>query len=338
MTGAVVMKKTVFDKPSFVAKAQSIFGDFYDYSDFDYVSAKTKSTIHCPHHGSFQQNPDKHVSCKYPCPSCLNEHRSFIKKGITPKKTRDPLSAEAYLSRFQDKHGHEYELDLSSYISRSQGTITLFCKTHGETTYKPEALLSSKYACRHCALEKRNATKTKTYDALLDDLFSIYNDLYSYPESNRDTYINRRSRIEIVCPLHGSFYKMAQKHLSGQGCAECTYDKLRTTGKLPGGYSEQFFLEDESRKDIPAYIYYLKIGHLFKVGITTSLQNRVKSIRSESKKDVTIIDVYQTTLFHAYSLEQKLLKDYDDHRVYTKWSTELFKRDILDGIKLEQIQ
>lgn len=34
-------------------------------------------------------------------------------------------------------------------------------------------------------------------------------------------YENSDSRVEIVCPLHGSFMQTAHRHLAGQGCKKC---------------------------------------------------------------------------------------------------------------------
>ena len=37
------------------------------------------------------------------------------------------------------------------------------------------------------------------------------------------------------------------------------------------------------------------------------------------------------TKFDAYLIEQSILSKYVDARIYTKWSTELFKYDVLSG-------
>jgi hypothetical protein len=36
-------------------------------------------------------------------------------------------------------------------------------------------------------------------------------------------------------------------------------------------------------------LYYVKIGNLFKIGISINLENRLKSLRSKFKKDVILI-------------------------------------------------
>ena len=61
-----VFKKTT---ESFIEKARSIHGNRFDYSLVAYVNAKTKITIICPKHGSFEQTPDSHYS-RIGCKSC----------------------------------------------------------------------------------------------------------------------------------------------------------------------------------------------------------------------------------------------------------------------------
>ena len=46
----------------FISKAIKIHGDRYDYSNVNYINAKTKINIICKIHGEFEQTPSKHLS------------------------------------------------------------------------------------------------------------------------------------------------------------------------------------------------------------------------------------------------------------------------------------
>ena len=35
-------------------------------------------------------------------------------------------------------------------------------------------------------------------------------------------YLNRHTKVNIICPIHGSFEKAPKNHLAGQGCPKCT--------------------------------------------------------------------------------------------------------------------
>jgi hypothetical protein len=44
----------------FISKAIKIHGDRYDYSNVNYINAKTKINIICKIHGEFEQTPSNH--------------------------------------------------------------------------------------------------------------------------------------------------------------------------------------------------------------------------------------------------------------------------------------
>jgi len=55
----------------FVRESKEIHDNFYDYSKFIYINAKTKGIIICPTHGEFLQPPDHHKNRKQGCPKCI---------------------------------------------------------------------------------------------------------------------------------------------------------------------------------------------------------------------------------------------------------------------------
>lgn len=46
----------------------------------------------------------------------------------------------------------------------------------------------------------------------------IHNSIWDYSKS---VYINRRTNIEIICKIHGSFYQIPGNHLFGDICPKC---------------------------------------------------------------------------------------------------------------------
>ena len=65
----------------FIDKAKAVHGDRYDYSQVEYVGAKMKVTIICPHHGPFEQAPGNHLS-KMSCPDCAESGFNPSEPGI----------------------------------------------------------------------------------------------------------------------------------------------------------------------------------------------------------------------------------------------------------------
>ena len=60
--------------------------------------------------------------------------------------------------------------------------------------------------------------KRKTTDQFIKDARAIHGDKYDYSKVN---YINNITKVEIICPIHGSFWQHPVHHLSGRGCPEC---------------------------------------------------------------------------------------------------------------------
>lgn len=69
------------DKEEFISKAKLIHGDKYDYSKINYTNNKCKINIVCPHHGTFSQSPNSHLSGSG-CPSCSDHGFNRTKVGF----------------------------------------------------------------------------------------------------------------------------------------------------------------------------------------------------------------------------------------------------------------
>lgn len=53
---------------------------------------------------------------------------------------------------------------------------------------------------------------------------NIHDDFYNYEKTN---YINARTKITIVCPVHGEFEQLPFNHLKGKGCKKCGIEKVK---------------------------------------------------------------------------------------------------------------
>jgi hypothetical protein len=320
----------------FIKKSIVKFGNKFDYSKFNYVNAKTKSIIICPVHKDFFQTPDKHLRSKYGCKLCWEIEKKKIKRDYV--KGPNIISKDEFLGRCYEKFGDKFKYDLSNYNGFVGDYIKITCSEHGDFYTKPNIHLLSNntYGCKLCANDNRVLNKTQTYDDVIEKLSNIYNDKYIYPEYNRDTYINKRSKIDIICPDHGLFVKSVQKHQSGQYCFECKIKNMVFNNILVGGYTEKLFEDKPELKDKKSKLYYLRInnGDYYKIGITTvSVESRIKSLKSKSKgfiKDVEILFEKEMSLYESYIMESKILNDNIDSRVYKKWSTEIFNKNVLE--------
>lgn len=321
-------------KQQFVERAQKRHGNKFDYSLVDYQSAKEVVTIQCSQHGKFQQTPDKHLQSKYGCMACWNEMRSEI--GRTRRKPLQDgsrnISQEQYLERLKVRLRSDFIVDMSKYEGLTLGKVTVSCPEHGPSTHLPRYFLYLANGCAECGKPNRHP-RVKSFDDFMQKLQAVHGSKYEapYPEE----YENRKSMMTLVCESHGVFSKRAQKALSGQGCGLCRHEELIANGTLSGGYNERLFAEKPELASSPATIYYLRVGPVWKVGITRNkLNRRLDHIRSASKLPVELLDSHECILEEAFRLEQAILQDFHLVRTYEMWSSEVFSQDVLNGVPL----
>lgn len=51
----------------------------------------------------------------------------------------------------------------------------------------------------------------------------IHNNFYDY---SKVEYVNCRTEVTIICPIHGEFKQMPYQHLGGRGCRKCGFNKI----------------------------------------------------------------------------------------------------------------
>ena len=79
---------------------------------------------------------------------------------------------------------------------------------------------------------------------------------YDYSKVN---YINSRTKVIIICPIHGEFEQTPNSHLSGSGCKKCQYqkisnDRLKTTQEFIENASKIYnYFYDYSKVDYKHY-------------------------------------------------------------------------------------
>jgi Zn finger protein HypA/HybF involved in hydrogenase expression len=73
-----------------------------------------------------------------------------------------------------------------------------------------------------------------TTDEFIKKAQMIHQNPDGTPKYNYDNtiYDNAISKVEIICPKHGSFFQTPNNHLSGQGCPKCGGNKHKTTDEF----------------------------------------------------------------------------------------------------------
>lgn len=125
-------------------------------------------------------------------------------------------TTEDFINESIKIHGNLYDYSKSKY-SKRKDKIIIICKRHGEFLQTPCKHLSGS-GCDKCAHDKLDDARRKDIKTFIEQSNKVHNGFYSYKKSK---YVNWRTKVEIVCPKHGSFFQVPNNHLRGHGCQKC---------------------------------------------------------------------------------------------------------------------
>ncbi len=194
-----------YNTKEFIAKAQAVHGNKYDYSRVVYVDSVTPVSIVCPEHGEFKQRPAVHLSGRG-CPGC---GRLAVSKALSD-------NLESFLEKARKVHGDKYDYSLVDYKG-SEVPVRIICPIHGEFLQRPHThLLGSE--CSACGRIKCDNSRKKGLDIFLEQAHSVHGDRYDYSKVD---LVTRRKKVCIICREHGEFWQEPYNHVQGQGCPTC---------------------------------------------------------------------------------------------------------------------
>ena len=89
-----------------------------------------------------------------------------------------------------------------------------------------------------------------TIEEFIERSNKIHNNKYDYSNS---IYVNGKTKIDIVCKIHGSFQQLPYTHLRGGGCLQCSI--IQTSSK--NTKTKEFFIQECIKKHEGKYDYSL---------------------------------------------------------------------------------
>lgn len=193
-------------REEFINKAKEIHGDFYDYSNVEYINSNTPVRIICPIHGEFEQLPSVHINKKrHGCPSCMRDKLSLLFSN----------SVDEFINRAKEIHGDKYDYSEVNYLN-NRTKVKIKCNRCGAIFFQtPHAHIDRKQGCPYCYGNAR-----KTTDKFISEAEAKHPE-YDYSEVN---YINNKTKVKIICPVHGPFFIKPNSFLreTNHGCPKCS--------------------------------------------------------------------------------------------------------------------
>lgn len=205
-------KKTITE---FIEEAIIKHNNKYNYLEFEYINYKTKGIIICPIHGKFSQSPSNHLY-GFGCRRCGEE---IIR-----------ASRVSCVEFFIEKANitHNYKFNYINFIYKNNSTPSfIICPTHG--SFKQSAANHLKgQGCPKCGQEIKRQKRAQPQNEFIKRASEKHGQ-YIYDEVK---YINARTKVDIICSVHGKFSQMPYSHLSGCGCPKCFGHILKTREEL----------------------------------------------------------------------------------------------------------
>ena len=181
---------------------------------------------------NFFQKPCEHWNHEG-CRACKHEqifNRKLLESWIS------------FLNESYRLYGDKFSFINSKFITRNH-KIEIICPTHGPFFQKPTRFLKG-MTCQKCGDLHR-----LSYETFVNKANEKHHNFYDY---SLVKYIGYDIDVEIVCPIHGSFWQTPHSHLNGCGCKKCKIEKISNLKIKP--YNEFVLLANEEHGE-GTYIY-----------------------------------------------------------------------------------
>lgn len=253
-------------RDNFIAKAKIIHAhENIDYSMVEYINNRTPillidndlrpdGTIY----GEFWQMPSNHL-----------KGQSHPDKRGTKISISKKTEQEDVIKRFKEVHkGENLDYSQVEYINMHTKVkiIDMDLKPDGEIygEYWQEPVVHLK-GCGHPlkGILKVSLGNLSNNEEFINKAQKIHDTKkYDYSKVN---YINNRTKVEIICPIHGSFFITPDNFLQGKGCQKCGNIISKAENEITNIISKYYKIERNNRKilngmEIDIYIPELKIG------------------------------------------------------------------------------
>lgn len=129
---------------------------------------------------------------------------------------RPVLTKQQFIEKAKSIHGARYGYDNSFYIN-AVTKIQIECFLHGIFNQTPNAHLNGQ-GCPECSTINNRLTQ----EEFIKRSNLKHNNFYDY---SKVRYLDSRTKVIIICPIHGDFYQTPDIHIRGSKCPICHKEK-----------------------------------------------------------------------------------------------------------------
>lgn len=121
-------------------------------------------------------------------------------------------------------HNNKYDYTKVNYVN-TRTKVIIICPTHGEFEQRAgDHMLGA--GCIKCGIAGVKNSLTSDTNSFTKKANVLHNNKYDYSKVD---YKNSKTKVVIICPIHGEFEQNPNSHLNGYGCALCGLNTLSKT-------------------------------------------------------------------------------------------------------------
>lgn len=257
----------------FIAQCKAVHGDTYHYHNTTYTGSKDMVTVTCTTHGDFDIEANSHLKGNG-CKACTCSRY------------------EPYEVKARKVHGNKYDYAITAY-SGKESTILVRCPKHDVFRINAYSHLKGR-GCRKCAKEegthKKAGSKGRTLQEHVEEANRVHDSRYDY---SKIVFTTVMDDVEIICPVHDSFWQSLASHKRGRGCPECAETGF---SRSKDGTFYMLTISDETR----SFLGY---------GISNTFPQRLSQHKTNIKKhgfSIQEITYFEMTGQEAFDLEKRI--------------------------------
>ena len=114
-------------------------------------------------------------------------------------------------------HGDKYDYSKAVYVG-NKSKVIIICPEHGEFLQTPSHHTNRGHGCPKCGKLSMALKQSISTESFISKAKLVHNDIYDY---SLVEYVNSKTKVDIICPVHGKFKQAPNNHLSGGGCEKC---------------------------------------------------------------------------------------------------------------------
>lgn len=242
------------------------------------------------------------------------------------------LTTEEFVTKANLVHNSKYDYSKTVYDG-ARSIVMITCPIHGDFKQEARDHTNGKNGCQKCSLDTIKKKLQSNSVEFIEKANRIHKNKYSYKDIN---YVNAKTKIDIICPLHGIFKQTPNDHLNGCGCRYCRTENIGWTDtkwKEHGEVSEYF----TGYKLYVVKIYdseesFIKIGKTF-----VDISRRFNDIAQYYHyKVLHTIEADADTICKLERKYQRMNKEYKyTPKVQFSGYTECFSKVIINGVTYE---